>query len=801
MWNSRRPTQANATGTRLLVYLSLTIAYVVTGKLALALAVPPGYASPIFPPAGIAVACVLIGGSVILPWIFIGSLLLNVWTGYSVSHQLDEIGYAAAVVIAAGSIGQAAVGGAVLRRVVGYPAPLDNSRDLAAFLALSPLVCLTSASLSLAGLWALGVVPVTELATSWISWWIGDTLGVLLVLPLMLVFAGAPRPLWRNRVRPVALPMLLFFALFTAIFIRVSKWEHDESLLEFRLLSRQTIDKIRAELEEQEVFLEQLERSFSGGAAVSRTDFRHLVRSLLQRFPTIQAVKWAPWVDRDHRVSFEAAQRAELPGFEIREIDPAGQRRRAGERSRFFPVTYVEPLKGNEHIVGFDLASEAGRRAAVQTALDTGKVTATPPIRLVQEEGEQVGILLVYAVHDGSNGAGVVAVALRMGTFVDLTLTSVRPLVRVQLTDLDASKVVSNDFSSRGAEAFYTDTFVFGGRHYGVRTEPTAFYLDQHRRWQSWAVLVVGVFSTGLLGALLLLGTGHTRRIETIVDERTRDLETANRRLEIEIHDREQAEAALRQVHRMEAIGQLTGGIAHDFNNLLTVIGGNAEMLNDAAQSDAMRRRVGAIMQAAERGERLTRQLLAFSRRQMLRPEPLDLRHQADEIADMLSPALRPDIEVKVEIPGEVWPVFVDLAEFQMALLNLGMNARDAMPDGGRIRVEARNVTFDVDDPRSAGLVGDFVAVTLSDTGAGMTADVVAQAFEPYFTTKEIGLGSGLGLSQVYGFAQQSGGAVSIASVVGAGSAITLFLPRASEEPLAAPPDAASPASSRLGIK
>ena len=138
---------------------------------------------------------------------------------------------------------------------------------------------------------------LTDLATSWISWWIGDTLGVLLVLPLMLVIAGEPRPLWRNRARPVALPMLLFFALFTAIFMRVSKWEHEEALLQFRLFSQQTIDKIRAELEEQGVFLEQLERSFSGPAALSRNEFRHLVRSLLQRFPTIQAVKWAPQIE------------------------------------------------------------------------------------------------------------------------------------------------------------------------------------------------------------------------------------------------------------------------------------------------------------------------------------------------------------------------------------------------------------------------------------------------------------------------------------------------------------------------
>jgi two-component system, NtrC family, sensor kinase len=297
---------------------------------------------------------------------------------------------------------------------------------------------------------------------------------------------------------------------------------------------------------------------------------------------------------------------------------------------------------------------------------------------------------------------------------------------------------------------------------------------------------VIGVFSTGLLGALLLLGSGYTRRIETVVEERTRDLASVNRRLEVEIRERQQAEAALRQAQRMEAIGQLTGGIAHDFNNLLMVIGGNAAMLNDAVPEDAVRRRLTAITQAVERGERLTRQLLAFSRRQMLRPEPIDLRHRVQDISDMLSPSLRADIEVTVKISEQTWPVSVDLAEFDLALLNIAVNARDAMPEGGVFRVEARNVTVDAGDQAGEGLAGDFVAVTLSDTGAGMAPEVLAQAFEPYFTTKEIGLGSGLGLSQVYGFAKQSGGAASIVSAMGKGTSITLFLPRAVEEPAAA---------------
>jgi len=246
-----------------------------------------------------------------------------------------------------------------------------------------------------------------------------------------------------------------------------------------------------------------------------------------------------------------------------------------------------------------------------------------------------------------------------MGTFMTGLLASVHSMIHVRLVDLDQNKTLYSDLPPNGG--LYNEALLFGGRRYGVETAPTALYLAEHRSWQSWAVLVIGVFSTGLLGALLLLGTGYTRRIETIVEERTQDLANVNRRLEIEIREREQAEAALRQAQRMEAIGQLTGGVAHDFNNLLTVIGGNAAMLNDAAQSDAARRRVHAITQAAERGERLTRQLLAFSRRQILRPGPVDLRQHVDEIADMLSPALGTDIEVKIRMPDELWPVFVDL--------------------------------------------------------------------------------------------------------------------------------------------
>ncbi len=763
----------------------LTVAYVVSGKAALLLAVPPGYASPIFPPAGIAVAAVLIAGRPVLPWIFLGSFLLNLWAASSVGHGSTGTCFAVAVIIGAVSSLQAVLGGTVLGRAIGYPTPLDNGRDLLRFLLASPVFCLTSASLSLVGLSALGQVNRPDLATSWISWWTGDTLGVLLVLPLMLVVAGQPRRLWRRRALPVAVPMLLFFALFAAIFVRVSRWEQDEALLEFRLLSQEIVDKIHSGLAEQEIFLAQLERSFSGPAPVSRADFRHLAQNLLVRFPTIQAAKWAPRVDPLQRAGFEEAQRAELPGFEIREVDSSGQRRRAGERAVYYPVTYVEPLNGNEQVVGFDLASEPGRRTAVEEAINTGTVRTTPPIRLAQERAEQAGILVIFAVQDGPNGPGVVSVALRMGTFMSELLAPVAAILNVRLVDTGSNKPLYPGFPAETAGPGYVDTFGFGGRQYRVETVPTAFYLERHRGWQSWVVLVAGVISTGLLGGLLLLGTGYTRRIETVVDQRTRDLEAVNRRLQLEIKERQQTEAQLRQAQRMEAIGQLTGGIAHDFNNLLMVIGGNAGLLLDKAESETVVRRASAIIRAAEQGERLTRQLLAFSRRQMLRPETLNLCNRTREIAEMLSRSLREDIELVIDLPESLWPVTVDPAEFELALLNIGVNARDAMPNGGSFCVNACNVSLHSNSSANEGLLGDFVAVTLSDSGTGMTAEVRSRAFEPFFTTKEVGLGTGLGLSQVYGFAKQSGGGALIESEPGNGTTITLFLPRTTEAPVA----------------
>lgn len=269
------------------------------------------------------------------------------------------------------------------------------------------------------------------------------------------------------------------------------------------------------------------------------------------------------------------------------------------------------------------------------------------------------------------------------------------------------------------------------------------------------------------------------QELETLVVERTRALAEAVEQLRVEIDERARVEETLRQAQKIEAIGQLTGGVAHDFNNLLMVISGGLDMLDRQTDPDRRRRLMDGMVQAAQRGASLTRQLLAFSRRQTLRPEPVDVASQMGGMRELLDRSLRGDVHVEFDFPDTLWPVEVDPGELELVILNLAVNARDAMPNGGTILVRGENLP-DLNDEQIA---GDYVRLSVVDTGVGMSPEILSRVFEPFFTTKEVGKGSGLGLAQVHGFATQSQGTVRIRSEVGRGSSIELYLPRSLSTP------------------
>ncbi len=268
--------------------------------------------------------------------------------------------------------------------------------------------------------------------------------------------------------------------------------------------------------------------------------------------------------------------------------------------------------------------------------------------------------------------------------------------------------------------------------------------------------------------------------LEQRVVERTAELATANRRLAAQIDEREKAEAQLRRAQRVEAVGQLTSGVAHDFNNLLTAIIGNLELLRARLPvgDEQGQRLLAAAAAGAERGARLTAQLLAFARQQRMSPEPVDLNQIVAGTGALLQSTIGATIRIETSLAANLWRAFADPSQIELVLLNLAINARDAMPAGGSITVTTANVTLGNPERHEDPPAGDYAVLSVGDTGTGIAPEILDKVFDPFFTTKEVGKGSGLGLSQVLGVAQQLGGGVRIETALGAGTTVKVYLKR-----------------------
>ena len=327
------------------------------------------------------------------------------------------------------------------------------------------------------------------------------------------------------------------------------------------------------------------------------------------------------------------------------------------------------------------------------------------------------------------------------------------------------------------------------------RMNETRFFAAQADRltdYLSWLGVIVGAMAIflGTVAVQALRLNAVARReaeseaerslvLEQAVADRTRELSDANLALKAEAVERQAAEAQLRQVQKMEAVGQLTGGIAHDFNNMLAVVVGGIDLARrrlNGPRSDVMVHLTNA-MEGAIRAAALTRRLLSFARSEPLLPERVDSAALVEGMSELMDRTLGERIEVRTVLDAEAWPVFVDPHQLENAILNLAVNGRDAMDGEGQLMIATANHTL------AANAVGDiqqgeYLRISVTDTGCGMSQEVIDRAFEPFFTTKEVGKGTGLGLSQIFGFAHQSGGEVGIDSVLGRGTTVSIYLPR-----------------------
>ncbi len=562
--------------------LFLATAYFLTGKLGLLLAIPPGYATAIWPPSGIALAGVLLLGKRVWPGILIGSFAVNVLTSFNPTdyHSLF-MSILLPLCIGSGASLQALGGAILLERFVGLPNELCSEPDIIKFLLIAgPLNCIINASISVTCLLFFGSLSLSNYPFHWFTWWAGDAIGVLIFTPLAFILLAEPREIWRRRRLSVGMPLVIMFTLSCYIFIYVNNQERNRIQLEFSAQAERISQTIEKAFDVNLEVLKSIHSFFDATPHVSRSAFRKFVRQALTDHSAIQALEWIPRISESQRFAFETTARSNgYDDFQITEkID--GELKPALNRPEYFPVYFVQPYDGNQVALGYDLYSDNLRRESLMKSRDSGEAIATSRITLVQETAHQSGFLIFLPVYDKSRSidtieqrrkalTGFVLGVFRVGDTIDRSLVDT-DLKGIDLTIedhnaatgdtllyrrssrnmLDSSSAARiSTYKSWGDSLNLVSTIKMPGRYWTIEFQPTLDYFDQHRTYRSWAVLTICLFFSAVMGAFFLVLSGRNESISQLVRERTAELSLANKSLELEIGERQRAEISLKSAH------------------------------------------------------------------------------------------------------------------------------------------------------------------------------------------------------------------------------------------------------------
>ena len=542
------------------------VGYLLAGAAALTLAIPPGYASPLYPAAGVALAGVLLGGWRILPAVVIGSFAINLALG--LQRENIHVGMLLLpAIVSLGAAAQAFVGAALVTRFTRQPLTLSEPRDLVAFLLVGAVSCSVSAGAGHAALWLTHTVPTSSLEFSIATWWVGDLLGVLIATPVILSFFGQPHEVWMPRRKSVGLTLLLVTVLLAFGIRQVANWNVERVRAAFDRDAASASLMLSAQLREPLHALEAMRGVFIASEDVTRAELALATQSWLAS-GTLQAMGWSERVRRDDVPAFEARVRAEgRPGYKV--FDRHGAAAPAGDE--VLAIRYIEPMRGNDTALGVNVLSVPAARAAVATARRSGQPAATVGFQLTQQLAPEpepklpapaapadapVGVVVYQAIYDPTDPApaqarreaafrGVVFVSLRMEAQLSALKTQVAPYLHLCI--VDRSPGVGRrrlggapDCENRAADLQHLRTLNYAGRVWELRAVARADDLAEAHSVDVWMFALVGLLFTAMLGGFLLMTTGRTRRIETAVRERTAALQS-------EVVEREIAEGALRE--------------------------------------------------------------------------------------------------------------------------------------------------------------------------------------------------------------------------------------------------------------
>lgn len=505
------------------------VIYWSAGRLALLMAIPPGYATAVWPAAGLALVCVLVWGARVAPGIALGSFFVNVATSFD-SSTADAIARSIAV---AGGIGmgaalQATFGAHLIRRQIGFPTALEDERHIVLFVALGgPVSCVVSSVIGVSTLAIAGVVDSSSFIFNTFTWWAGDTIGVLVFAPLALLVVRSAHPVWRRRRWIVGLPLAVGFCIVTAMFIRASTWERGRLRTEFERRATPIASVLQSQLSKYEEIASGLASLFDASQEVTREEFHDFCERAVNAHTGLLALSWNPVVSQAERGSYEAIAHAEgLAGFSFLERGRDGGFVPAAIRPEYVPIFFIEPMVRNIKALGFDTSSDTTRHDVLERARKVGHhLAASSRIELVQGDrsGSNTGVLLVESVNERSSSRphevrGFVIAAFRTDDMVETALREVdHDGVTVRLFETNSSvSLYGSEADGRsdvvlGARVF---TVSFGDRSWRLELAPTAAYLAGQQSWQAWLVLGGGLLFVGLLGVVLMMTTGRASRLE-----------------------------------------------------------------------------------------------------------------------------------------------------------------------------------------------------------------------------------------------------------------------------------------------
>ncbi len=730
--------------------LIASTAYFITGKLGLLLAIPPGFASAIWPASGVALACVLMGHrSAAILGLGLGSFLINLSLASNNFSDISTQGLLTAAFIASGAMTQAGVGACLFLRLLGSSPVIDSPKNIIRFIFVIALgTSLIAATIGVSTLYQFDTISGTNVTFSWITWWIGDSIGVVLFTPLILTFFSQQEQLPISRKWQTILPTSLIFIGVLVLFTLSTEKRHQQMEAEINEAGQQFFFQFDRNLKAGIETLAAYSGLFNASTKVSWEEFVQFSLSVSNQREIFDGVGWTEIIEDKERSTFIEKIRQEfLPNFNIKEKNAANEWITAIKRERYFPVIYIYPLETNAAAVGFNLGSKESRLKTLLHAKASQTPQATPPIRLVQEKGAGLSTIIYYPVirrnytnnADSNQGtflgyiSGVIRIQRLLGDLLDQVKANQFDLSLSDITDKEQSVLIVEP-SEGPLQGFLPviQKFDFAGRVYQVEFFANQNFKLTSKDWASFMILTIGFIFAAILQAFILLLTGRTESIKLEVAAKTRDLLLATKT----------AEKASR------AKSEFTANISHELRTPLNAIIG---LINQCLKTELNEKQRDCLSKARLASETLTgiiNSTLDFSKIEAGKLEldftPFNFPHLLNKIAAIFGhKAKEGELEFAIDLPNSI-PVMLigDQLRLEQILLNLLGNAFKFTPAGEvRLKINIENETES----------NTTICFQVIDTGIGIPADKQASMFESFHqvdssTSRKFG-GTGLGLT------------------------------------------------------